>query len=62
MTGSKQDLLVSAVIFLAVAAIGTGVWCVGSHFEAQVFNKLSGTAVSTWDAMWVQLRVTEPIE
>lgn len=35
------------------------VWVVKSHFEAKSFNAVTGKNVSTWQAMWIQLRVQE---
>jgi len=42
------------VIFSAVAS-----WVVHSKFEADAFNEITGKNVSTWNAMWIQLRVQE---
>ena len=30
--------------------------------EAKTFNKLTGSEVTAWDAMWVELRVDRPVE
>jgi hypothetical protein len=43
------------LLFLAV-------WVVSSVFEAKVYNRLTGSKVTTWDAMWVQLRVVGPMK
>lgn len=32
---------------------------VSSFFEARAFNAVTGKNVSTWDAMWIELRVQE---
>jgi hypothetical protein len=32
-------------------------WIVSSAMEAKTYTRLTGREVSTWDAMWVQLRV-----
>ncbi len=37
-------------------------WIVFSHFEAQTFGRLTGREVSTGEAMFIQLRVIEPID
>lgn len=31
-----------------------------AHFEAQAYNRVTGKQVSTWDALFLDLRVTEP--
>lgn len=36
-------------------------YIIGSLFEAQVFTKLTGQEVSWWDALWVNLHITQPI-
>ena len=43
-----------AIFFLLI-----GIWVVSSHFEAQAFKRATGKDVSTWDAMWIELRVQE---
>lgn len=30
-----------------------------AHKEAETYNRLTGAHVTTWDAMWVELRVQE---
>ncbi len=55
MTDNIKAALICAV--LAVALIGG--WVLVSHFEARTFSKLTGREVSTWDAMWVSLRVQD---
>lgn len=32
-------------------------WVFPSHMEAQAYNRVTGENVSTWDAMWIELRV-----
>ena len=44
---------------LATLFVAAGAWIVQSHFEARAFNRVTGSDVSTWDAMWVELRVQE---
>lgn len=34
-------------------------WIVNSHFESKTYNKLTGAHTTTWDAMWVELRVQD---
>lgn len=42
-----------------VLALVVTIWWAQSYFEAQAFNRATGSNVSTWDAMWVELRVQE---
>ena len=39
-----------------------GVWVFGSKMESAAFNRITGSDVTTWEAMWVKLRVDRPIE
>lgn len=41
----------------AIMAMFVGWWVFSSWLEASTYTKLTGKDVSTWDAMWVELRV-----
>ena len=45
----------SVILFASVVC-----WVIGSHFESKTYTELTGRTVTTWQAMWVQLRVIEP--
>jgi hypothetical protein len=48
--------------FLLLAGFGLALLLVfvgGSYLEAKTYNRLTGAKVSTWDAIWVDLRVQE---
>lgn len=32
-------------------------WVIGSTFEANAYERVAGIEVSTWEAMWLELRV-----
>ncbi len=34
-------------------------WVLPSRFEARTYRKLTGKQVTTWDAMWLELRIQE---
>jgi flagellar basal body-associated protein FliL len=53
-------IAVMALLLLVIAGTSIAVWVVSSHYEAESFQKLTGKQVSTWDAMWLELRVQEP--
>jgi hypothetical protein len=36
-----------------------GLWVGASSMEASDFNRVTGKNVSTWDAMWISLRVQD---
>jgi hypothetical protein len=43
---------------LAVLLILAGGW-IGACQEAKTYNKITGADVTTWDALWVELRIQE---
>jgi hypothetical protein len=51
-----------AILLVATFATGVFVWVVNSTFEASAFNDITGSNVSTWDAMFIELRVQEPVK
>ena len=60
MTKTTKEVLVHlaalGLIFLAAA----GFVVFAAHQEAKTYKRLTGVEVTTWDAMWVQLRVDRP--
>ena len=53
---------------LAIALVGAIflgavlVWVLASSVEARAFERVTGKRVSTWDAMFLDLRVMEPAQ
>lgn len=60
-TKPKSDSVLGcqAIILAAVLAVILGVWIFASAMEARAYERITGKKVSTWDAMWVELRVQE---
>lgn len=49
------------LFILGGLVVAVGIWVGMSHMEAKSYNKVTGSTVSTWDAMWIDLRVqSEP--
>lgn len=46
--------LIAIVIVVCIALM-----VVSSHFESKTYNKLTGANTTTWDAIWVELRVQD---
>ena len=46
-------LLLGVAVFVFANA-----W-IGAHFEAKAFENVTGKHVSTWDALWIELRVDD---
>jgi uncharacterized membrane protein len=59
----QSEVLAQAVVlavFLSIIGTVMGVvWVTKSYMEARTFNRVTGAQVSTWDAMWIELRVQE---
>lgn len=56
----KSDWVIPVVmLFVTVLCLSLG-WYIYSSFEATAFNRVTGKSVSTWDAMFLDLRVQEP--
>jgi len=56
---SKPTPLALGIIGLLLGLIIIVPWVVSSKFEADAFNKVTGKNVSTWDAMFIELRIQE---
>ena len=50
----RKEIAVYVVIVLALVIL---LWVVPAYFEAKAYNRVTGENVSTWDAMWIELRV-----
>jgi cytosine/uracil/thiamine/allantoin permease len=54
---SIKSLVAILGLLLIILLIALGPWVCKSYFEAAAFNRATGKNVSTWDAMWIELRV-----
>ena len=48
-----------ATLFILIGLAFIGPWVLHSYQEAKVFNRVTGSDVTTWEAMWITLRVSE---
>jgi hypothetical protein len=53
-----KDILAHLLILLAVVIFSLLSWVFFSCMEAAAYNRITNSSVTTWDAMWVELRVT----
>ena len=60
MTQDQKYACSFIAFIIFVLAITIGGWILKSKMEAETFSKLTGKPVTTWEAMWVELRVQEP--
>lgn len=49
-----------AIMCVLLLLILMGKWVASSRMEAAAFNRITDSHVSTWDAMWVELRIDRP--
>ncbi|MCX6994167.1 MAG: hypothetical protein NT011_13635 [Kiritimatiellaeota bacterium] len=50
----------AVVLVIVVGLIAMMFWVFTSKMEAATFNSVTGKSVTTWQAMWIELRVQEP--
>jgi len=55
----RDSLYLTVAVTVVVIGIAIGFWIFSSSQEAAAYNRLTGSNVSTWDAMWVRLRVQD---
>jgi hypothetical protein len=55
-----KTLLAYIFVVGGIICLLCGGWVFRSCMEARTYRHLTGMDVSTWDAMWIQLRVIEP--
>lgn len=53
----KEAWWVWPAVLVGVVILIICFWIFRSANEASVYNRLTGSSVTTWDAMWVELRV-----
>lgn len=56
LDGSEILMIILIITALLAPVVG---WVVKSHFESKIYNKLTGANTTTWEAMWVELRVQD---
>lgn len=59
---SRIDLILAVLVVVGFAVVFGGGWWVHSFMEASAYNRITGSDVSTWEAMWVNLRVEAPAQ
>ncbi len=47
----------TVLIVIAFLGVYVGLWAFRSSMEAAAYNRATGSNISTWDAMWIELRV-----
>ena len=54
----KIESVKGFVVIVGMIILSVGVWVLHSHLEAKAYNNVTGKEVSTFDAMFLELRVT----
>lgn len=57
----EDNPIVAIMAVVLIVVIFLSIWITHSYFEARTYRRLTGQQVSTFDAMWVSLRVQEPV-
>ena len=57
MAKSLDPMWIGSIYIAIALVLGIASWSGTSYFEAQAYNRLTGSHVTTWDAMFVDLRV-----
>jgi hypothetical protein len=58
-TDRKTILLFTLIVIVILAVAVTVGVVLPAYFEAQAYERVTGKRVSTWDAIWLDLRVQE---
>ena len=54
---------ISAIVLLIIIIVAwVCMWLTYSYYEAKVYTGLTNKEVTTWQAMWVDLRITNQIQ
>ena len=51
------EIVAGVVTFVACCALAIGFAWAGAAQEAAAYERVTGVKVSTWDALWLELRV-----
>ena len=54
---SNHEPCLTIVALLLIAVMSIVIWTFQSKMEANAYNRITGSDVTTWEAMWVQLRI-----
>jgi len=54
----RDDTFVVGMVILFIIG-GLFVWIGRGYMEASAYNRVTGADLSTWDALWIDLRVQE---
>lgn len=52
----RDTVILVGTLFVILGVAVFGIF-VQPYFEAQAYNRITGSRVSMWDAMWVEMRV-----
>lgn len=56
----KKALKIVILFFVILFALITSIGVTHSYFEAKAFNEATGKNVTTWQAIFLDLRIMEP--
>jgi hypothetical protein len=57
LKSEKIAVTTTLVLIVLITLLNFGWMWICASQEAATYNKITGTSVTTWDALWVELRV-----
>lgn len=55
---NRKDHTLTNIAIIVAFVVGAALLAVThSHFEARAYNRVTGSDVTTWEAVWLNLRV-----
>jgi hypothetical protein len=55
----SRDNTFAVIFFAVILLLILAFYLIKCHMEARTYSRLTGNSVSTWDAIWVDLRVQD---
>ena len=61
-TVEKFFVILASLLILATVFGTPAVLLIAAKMESETYNRLTGARTTTWDAIWVDLKVTTPVK
>lgn len=58
----KDEAIMYGCLLILIILLLGGVAYTRAYFEAQAYNRITGKEVTTWDAMFLDLRIQESVK
>ena len=57
-----REIINTTLLMACMLSVLLGGWVLLSYFEAAAYRRVTGKHVTTWDAMFLDLRIQEPVK